>query len=570
MAAVVALASLALVRIDAHAWDTSPLQKIDTAHNEQCGKNDLPEGAIQGDVPKADQDSGRAQKGYNCGLELLGHTQLLKDANGDSRAAGNANMAWAGHCAYVAGSAGAPVVPETKANPPANAGVAVISVTDGGTPTFLSTLRSPGALATSETLNAVTTPATKGHPSRSILVIGQYGNDAVKSDPKPMDVYDVTDCEHPRFITTYYWPDNIHNLTITQDGKYVFATLPLQAVDISGLWATPPTPVKYLGDIQKAMDGPPFAPGPTADVYGSLPSQARPGVLHPEDASHEAWPSPDGNTLYVGGQTPTFEVFSILDISQWLQRNADGTPKGNPRVISQNSGRGHSVRTAKIGGVPYVLHSEESVFGGAYGCLPQETAPFAGTAQPYLTDIRDPAHPKPVVEFGLEINDPKNCPQQLQAKENDSVHYHDVDDPNDTTFVMASMWNAGVRLFDVRNPTQPAEVAYFNPGDVDPTATVDLDHAWGHIRYLPASGQIWFGTADGGFWVVRIERQLRDHLKLNQKNTKHGIPNPTLPKNDLGRPGTVGAELQRPPWGYIDIGPYYCAFLGVGTPLKSG
>ncbi|HEV3354745.1 MAG TPA: hypothetical protein VG076_17580 [Acidimicrobiales bacterium] len=552
VAAIVALGSLVFVRIDARAWDTSPLQQIVTAHNEQCGKNDLPEGAIQGDVPKADQDSGRAQKGYNCGLELLGHTQLLKSANGDTRAAGNANMAWAGHCAYVAGSAGVNVAPQGKPNPPPNAGVAVISVADDGTPTFLSTLRSPGSLATSETLNAITTPQ-----GRSILVIGQYGNDIV-SDPKPMDVYDATDCEHPQLLTTYYWPENIHNLTITGDGKYVFATLPLQVVDISGLWATPPTSVRYVGDVQKAMDGPPVATGPTADVYGSLPSQARPGVLHPQDASHEAWPKPgDDGTLYVGGQTPEFEIFTILDIHDWLQG------KGNPVVISQQSGRGHSVRTATIGGKPYVLHSEESVFGGAYGCIPQEGAPFVGPAQPYLTDISDPAHPKTVTEFGLEINDPKNCPQQVQAKENDSVHYHDVDNPTDTTFVMASMWNAGIRLFDVRNPKQPTEVAYFNPGDVDPTSAVDLDHAWGHIRYLPDKGQIWFGTADGGFWVVRIERQLRRYLNLDQKNKKHGIQNPKLAANDLGRPGTVGADLQRPPWGYIDISPYYCTLSGL-------
>jgi hypothetical protein len=450
------------------------------------------------------------------------------------------------------------VAPQGKPSPPPNAGVAVISVTADGTPTFLSTLRSPGALATSETLNAITTPQ-----GRSELVVGQYGNDIV-SDPKPMDVYDVTDCEHPKLLTTYYWPENIHNLTITQDGRYVFATLPLQAVDISGLWATPPAAVKYLGDIEKAMAGPPVATGPMADVDDNLPDAIR-SQTHPEDSSHEAWPKPgDDNTLYVGGQTPEFEMFTIMNIGDWLQG------KGAPQVISQESGRGHSVRTATIGGKPYVLHSEESVFGAAYGCLPQETAPFAGPAQPYLTDISDPVHPKTVSEFGLEINDPKNCLEQVQAKENDSVHYHDVDDPNDTTFAMASMWNAGLRVFDVRNPAHPAEVAYFNPADVDPTAAVDLDHAWGHIRYLADKGQIWFGTADGGFWVVRIEPQVREYLNLDHKNATHGLPVPHVWSGDVGRPGTLGATLVRPALGYVDIGPYYCAFKAVGAPLRVG
>lgn len=106
--------------------------------------------------------------------------------------------------------------------------------------------------------------------------------------------------------------------------------------------------------------------------------------------------------------------------------------------------------------------------------------------------------------------------------ENDSVHYHDVDDPNDTTFVTASMWNAGIRLFDVRNPKAPREVAYFNPGDVNQGVGVQLDHAWGHIRYVPESGQLWFSTADGGFWVVRIESQVRSFLALTPRTRSSG------------------------------------------------
>ena len=555
----------------ARAWDTSPLGSVVTNQHDECGKSDLPEGAIQGDVPKADQDSRRAEKGYNCGLALVGHTQLTTDVHGGARPGGNANMAWAGHCAYVAGSAGLTVVPEEKPNPPPGAGVAVVSVSDRGIPTYVATLRNPGALVTAETINAVTTPS-----GRSILVVGQYGNDVISS-PKPMDVYDISDpdCtkykhipnpDYPKDPTkaTYYWPGNIHNLTISQDGRYVFATIPLQAVDISGLWASRTKPaVKFLGNIQDAMAGPPVATGPVSDL---VPAQAR-SLTHPLNASHEAWPSPDANTLYVGGQTPEFELFSILDISQWLQRNPDGSARGKPRVISQWSGRGHSVRTATINGVPYVLHSEEGVFGLAYGCIPQEAAPFAGPAQPWLTDISDPVHPKAVSQFGLAINNPANCKEQLDAKENDSVHYHDVDNPNDTTFVMASMWNAGLRVFDVRDPKQPTEVAYFNPGDVDPTPATTLDHAWGHVRYVAQTGQIWFATADGGFWVVRIEGQVRQYLQLDAKNLRHGLPPLRVPARDPGHPGTVGAVLARPAGGYVDISPYYCTIGSATAPV---
>jgi hypothetical protein len=53
----------------------------------RCGSRDLPETGVAGDVPLADQLSGRAEQGYNCGLALVGYSSL--GARG-----GNANMAW--------------------------------------------------------------------------------------------------------------------------------------------------------------------------------------------------------------------------------------------------------------------------------------------------------------------------------------------------------------------------------------------------------------------------------------------------------------------------------------------
>lgn len=557
---LLALASLVMtfaLTCNASAWDTSPVNSAVVSQHHLCGRSDLPETGLQGDVPKADQDSGRAQRGYNCGLALVGYTPLTFGGRPNA----NANMAWAGHCAYVSGAAGAAVAPETRPNPPSGAGVAVVDVSDSAHPRHVANLRQPGALATAETINAVTTPS-----GRSILVVGQYGNDPV-SEPKPMDVYDVSnpDCRKYRHLATYYWPNNIHNLTISPNGRYVFATIPLQAADISGLWDHDPrTGVVFLGNLEKAMAGLPVSPGPLADVDGALLAQTH-GETHPTNTSHEAWTSSDGKTLYVGAQTPQYETFTILDVSRWLQRDAHGNPAGPLRVLSQRSGRGHSIRTARIHGVPYLLHSEESPFGAGFGCVPQEANPFVGPAQPWLTDISDPTHPKPVAQFGLQINEPANCPEQLNAAESDSVHYHDVDDPNDTTFVMASMWNAGVRLFDVRNPRKPTEVAYFNPGDIDPSSGVKLDHAWGHIRYVADKGEIWFATADGGFWVVRIEGQVRHYLQLDAKNRQRGRPALHVAVSDPGHPGTVGAALV-PKLAYLDLSRYYCTLAPTTHP----
>jgi hypothetical protein len=83
---------------------------------------------------------------------------------------------------------------------------------------------------------------------------------------------------------------------------------------------------------------------------------------------------------------------------------------------------------------------------------------------------------------------------------------------------MVSMWNAGLRVFDVRDADKPTEVAYFNPGifgvplldasgaPLDPALNLQgqrgFDQAWGHVRYVPATGHIWVATRTGGFWVL--------------------------------------------------------------------
>ncbi|HZQ85703.1 MAG TPA: hypothetical protein VFA83_12735 [Acidimicrobiales bacterium] len=440
------------------------------ANGELCGKRDLPETGLQGDQPRRDQLSGRAEKGYNCGVALVGHTDL----GGRS---GNANMAWAGNCAYVAGI---------------GTGIAVVDVSNPRQPKFVTTLHGAGSDLTIETISATKVG------DRAVLVAGRYGLLPLPIGA-PMDIYDVRDCAHPKLMSTFQYPSNIHNLTFSPDGTRVYSTLPLQVLDIRDL-AHP----KLLGNLDDQI------PQPTFDPSG-----------HAKYLAHEVWTSPDGNLLYLGGQTPTFSTFQIVDITGW--------PARPPKVLSQVEGRGHSVRLATINGRTYMLHSEESVVDPtAKGCIDKKLNPFSGPAQPWLSDVTDPRRPiMRISQFKLEINAPLHCSTQVYDGVNASVHYHDVDDPKHTTFAMLSMWNAGVRIVDLRGPHEMKEVGYFNPGTYADRAGEVLDKAWGHIRYLPDSGYLWFVTETGGFWVVELEPQVRAHL---------GLPAKT-PVNPDGAPG---------------------------------
>jgi hypothetical protein len=447
-----------------------------------CGALDKPETGVPGDVPAADQLSGRADEGYNCGLAVVGYDPL-------GGRGGNGNMAWAGDCAYVAGL-----------------GVAVLDVSDPAHPRHVRTLQGAGASATVETLHAVEAA------DRSILVTGRYGLWGFSGSGAngPVDVWDVSDCSDPVHLSTFRFPDNVHNLTLSADGRRLWSTLPLQAADL-----TDPRRPRFLGNIedQLAVDG---ARGP--------------------QLAHEAWPSPDGTRLYVGSQVPGTEELLVVDVSAWPERAA--------RIISKIPRPGHSIRPMTIDGDPYLLHSDESVISEtALGCLPDLT-PVGGAAQPYLTDLSDEMRPVVRSQVRLPINEPEHCVEQLASGVNASVHYHDVDDPEDTTFAMLSMWHAGLRIVDVRDPAHPNEVAYFNPGrfldpngldgtSVDPFLQVfglrSLDQAWAHVRYRPETGHIWLATRSGGFWVLELEPQVRAALDLPARPTANpsgGSPRP--------------------------------------------
>jgi hypothetical protein len=451
-------------------WSIGPSPVAEAAPG--CGPLDRPETGIPGDVPLADQLSGRADEGYNCGLTLIGYNPLGGRGN-------NANMTWAGDCAYVSG-----------------AGIAVLDVSDPTDPQHISTLHGPGSTATVETLHAVVAE------DRAILVAGRYGfyGQTNIGAPAPVDVWDVSDCRNPVLLSTFELPWNVHNLTLSSDARTMWSTLPLQAADLTD----PRHPV----------------------VLPNLEDQLRASGINKIMYSHEAWPSPDGTRLYVGGQMGGDEELLIIDIEGW--------PEQPPTVLGRLSGPGHSIRPATINGRTYLLHSDESILTPtAKGCVPTLFTPVGGASQPFLTDITDETAPVTRGQFRLPINEPENCASQVLSLSNASVHYHDVDDPEDTTFAMLSMWNAGLRVVDVRDPAQPREVAYFNPGRfqvASPSSNgsaigalqpllspTGLDQAWAHTRYVPETGHIWLATQSGGFWVLELQPHLRRALGLPER-----------------------------------------------------
>jgi hypothetical protein len=86
-----------------------------------------------------------------------------------------------------------------------------------------------------------------------------------------------------------------------------------------------------------------------------------------------------------------------------------------------------------------------------------------------IFDLNDEKSPKLVSKLLLETHDLTNC-TQLQA---DTIglasftygsHYCSVDNRDNATVMACGHFTSFIRVFDIRKPARPKEIAYYNPG----------------------------------------------------------------------------------------------------------
>jgi hypothetical protein len=93
-----------------------------------------------------------------------------------------------------------------------------------------------------------------------------------------------------------------------------------------------------------------------------------------------------------------------------------------------------------------------------------------------ILDISDETKPTLVSRLMLETHDPTNCSKVLPdlaglGSFTYGSHYCSVDNRHNATTLACGYFNSGIRVFDVRDPSRPKEIAYFNPpGTTTPSA----------------------------------------------------------------------------------------------------
>jgi hypothetical protein len=419
----------------------------------QCGPGSRPETGIQGRVSPDDHASGRAAKGFTCNTELIG--QYTKP-NAQGTVGGfkvERYVDGAGHeCAYY----------DTTLMWPTNAldqegGVNVLDMADPAHPALTTRLLTPAMDTPHESLVL--------SQSRGLLV-AVAGN--LATNVGQIDIYDVSkDCRQPEFRSTTPLGVLGHESGLSPDGKTFYSASPagqtLVAVDISN------------------------------------PSLPRPLWFGHYD-SHGLSISADGNRAYVAGIN---SGLIILDTSQVQSRAVNPTVTEVARLQWRSMSIPQNAIPVRIKGHPYLVEIDE--FGG-------QSQVGAGR----IIDIGDEGHPRVVSNLRLEVHQKENF--AAQADDNGAQnpvqgyagHYCNVPTRVDPPIVACSMILSGLRVFDIRDPEHPREIAYFNapvtpriipPGGVNPPPS---NWAMSSPAFVPGRDEIWYSDGLSGFYAVRL------------------------------------------------------------------
>jgi hypothetical protein len=416
----------------------------------ECGPGSNPEPSAQGRVPRAEVDAGRAAKGYWCNAEMVAHV----GNTGGYKVERYVDKAGR-ECAFY----------DTTLLFPANAtnlssgdltGAAVLDMSDPAKPVKTATLVTPAMQSPHESMVL--------NQKRGLLA-------AVTANPVfypgIVDIYDVSeDCRNPTLKASAPIGVLGHESGFAPDGN-TFYVAALHMPVVTAIDVTDPMVPTVLG------------------VY--------------EYYSHGIDVSDDGNRLYMASYTGRLSDegeprgLFILDSSEIQSRKASPALPMVSNLTWEQVSTPQINRPITIDGKPYLVEMDE--FGSG------ETV---GAAR--IIDIADEKNPKVISNLRLEVN-------QASAHEGDQVndygtgslqnytgHYCNVPQREDPGIVACTFILSGLRVFDIRDPHNPKEIAYFN-GPLEPG---ESSYAMSSPSFVPERKEIWYSDGNTGFYVVRL------------------------------------------------------------------
>ncbi len=216
--------------------------------------------------------------------------------------------------------------------------------------------------------------------------------------------------------------------------------------------------------------------------------------------SHGLSLSDDGTRAYVAKDANSGTLgLTILDTTQVQKRVPNPTVSERSFLTWGGVSIPQSTVPITIKGHPFVLESDE------FGAQVQ-------TGGARLIDISDDAHPRVVSNMRLAVMQKENFALQagdpgvdtpFQFAQGYTGHFCNVPTRVDPPIVACGMSVSGLRIFDIRDPYHPKEVAYYNAPVKPRTFPEGSNWAYSSPTFVPERKEVWYSDAYTGFYAVR-------------------------------------------------------------------
>ena len=134
-----------------------------------------------------------------------------------------------------------------------------------------------------------------------------------------------------------------------------------------------------------------------------------------------------------------------------------------------------------------------------------------------IIDISDERRPHVVSNIRLAVHQPENRaaiaadPGAQSPVQGYAGHYCNVPQRAEPGILACSMIASGLRVFDIRDPEHPKEIAYHvtPPSTVSATGAPIIDeranYAMSQPAFAPERGEIWYSDGTSGFYALRMD-----------------------------------------------------------------
>lgn len=425
-----------------------------------CGPGSRPE-STQGRVPLADYESGRAAQGYFCNAEIVAHT----GSSGGYRV--HRYVDAAGHeCAYYDTTLLFPIDAGT------GSGVHVLDMSNPRAPVRTATLSTPAMQSPHESFSI--------NQRRGLLAaVMAYPT----FQPGIVDVYDISaDCRTPVLKSSLPVGLLGHEGTFSPDGNTFWATSlatsTMTAVDVSN-----PSLPRIVWTSQDWT------------VHG----------LNVSDDGRRLYAADTGSDSSETGGTSGLTVLDVGEVQ-------DRVPSPSVRLVSHLTWS--TVSTPQTA-LPVTITSGRPARPHKYVIEVDEFGSDDAVGAARIINVDDERNPFVVSNLRLSVNTPEaqagdqqDDPGQAGASsflQGYRAHYCGVPQRAEPGIVACTFIVSGLRVFDIRDPERPREIAYANQ---PPPAGVRGErrgpYAMSAPTFVPERGEIWYSDGNSGFYNVRL------------------------------------------------------------------